>query len=104
MDEKDIDALVDPAIESLRRETIGKLCSECANVLRGYPPDVQGAVVGTLMALHIAGHQDGGEEMNEGHTIEEFREELLGLMVDMIRSLVPSLAEMIAKGGGTPLQ
>ena len=64
-----------------RAVMVDQICAAIAPLLRGFPPEVQGAVLSELTAVWLAGHM-GGDAVR-------YREELLDAHIATIRDLIP---------------
>jgi hypothetical protein len=65
----------DPAL------TVQHICLAIRPLLRGFPAEIQGAVLAELTSMWLAGHMGPGAD--------RVREELLDMHVTMIRDLIP---------------
>jgi hypothetical protein len=77
----------DPDAIAIRQST--ELVETIRAILRGKPPDVQGAVLLELLAMFIAGHAPS------------LREEMLALHIETVRELVPVVEQELGDPWGT---
>ena len=70
-----------------RAVMVDQICAAIAPLLRGFPPEVQGAVLAELTAMWLAGHM-GGDAVR-------YREELLDMHITTIRKLIPQCEQAI---------
>lgn len=58
-------------------------------ILAGIRPDIQGAVIGDLFAIYLAGHVGPGQD--------DIRDEIIGHWIELVRSMVPIYQEQLEK-------
>jgi len=63
------------------RVTAEHIVNAISPLLRGFPPEIQGAVLADLVSMWLAGHMGPGAP--------ELREELLAGHIELVRELIP---------------
>lgn len=72
-----------------------ELAEKIGDILHGNDPSIQGAVLGHLTAMWLAGHQSIDGE--EGEEITQAREMILNQWLLMVRKLIPTMVSALSE-------